>query len=374
MGAAPPDAVMMTRTRVFTNIAAAAGAVWLLLAPGTAWGQGQTWAGINLQQMVEAARWRVGGLRVNAAFTLADTGYDSDIYYGFLTDRVPDVTSSASTPVQILLPLSKTAVIDLSDSPEYAFYLDTREDRSWNNTFYGRVHVALDRIYIQAGGGISNVRRRLSPELEFLVRQKTVSANGLVLWQASKSTSLALLYGGAQYDYGDVVYQGMSIADRLNRNEEYLDLISYVQPSARVRLSFDGQYGSYQFQEEHDGALRDARSYAAFAGIEFIPGEADLELLRGLRGTASLGYMRIDMQDPGLADGSGLVGRSQRHGSPFETDDRRDLLFQRIPILDLFRRFLLPRDERGSNAHEAAVEKGRPLLQLLLWSELLSRF
>ncbi len=297
---------MKMRTREFIKIMAAAGLAGVLLASGAARGQGQTWAGGNLQQMVEAARWRAGVFRLNAAFTLSNTGYDSDIYYGFLAERVPDVTSSASTPVQVLLPLSKKAVIDLSDSPEYVFYLDTPADRAWNNTFSGRVHIALDRVYFQAGGGISNVRRRLSPELEFLVRQNTTSANGLILWQASKSTSMALLYGGAQYDYGDAVYQGTSIADRLNRNEEYLDLISYIQPSARVRLSFDGQYGSYQFRRS--GTLRDAVSYGAFAGVELIPSTSDFELLRGARGTASLGYMRVDMQDPGLADGSGLVG------------------------------------------------------------------
>jgi len=300
---------MKMRTKALANIAAVTGLAWLVIAPGLARAQGQTWVGGNLQKMVEAARWRLGVLRVNAAFRLARTGYDSDIYYGFLIDPTPDVTSSASTPVQVLLPLSKKAVVDVSDSPEYVFYLDNRGQRTWNNTFYGRVHVALDKIYIQAGGGLSNVRRRLSPELDLHIRQKALNLSGLLLWQASKSTSLALLYNGAQFHLEDVNFEGVSLADRLNRNEEYLDLIAYVQPSARVRLSLDGQYGSYQFQGS-EGALRDSTSYALFAGAEFIPAEGDLEIVRGLVGAVTIGYMRIDMRNPQFKDGSGLMGEA----------------------------------------------------------------
>jgi len=295
------------RTRVFGSAAVAAGLVCLLLAPAPARAQGETWVGGNLQQMVESARWRLGEMRVNAAFTLANVGYDSDIYYGFLAERVPDAKASAAVPVQVLLPLSKKAVLDVSESPEYVFYLETERDRSWNNRLYGRLHLALDRVYLQAGGGLSNVKTRLSPELDLNIRLKTTALNGLALWQASRMTSLALLYGGVQYDYGDAEFEGVSLADRLNRNEEFVDLISYVQPSPRLRLSLDGQYGTYEFRRVALG-LRDAESFAFFAGVEFIPGERDFQLLRGFRGTASLGYMRLDMRDPLLRDGSGIVG------------------------------------------------------------------
>jgi hypothetical protein len=300
---------MKKRMKGLINAAAATGLVWLLFAPGSAWGQGQTWVGGNLQQMVEGALWRLGALRVNAAFRLAQTGYDSDIYYGFLADRTPDVTSSASTPVQVLLPLSKKAVLEVSDTPEYAFFLDNRSQRAWNNSAQGRIHVALNRIYFQAGGGLSNVRRRLSPELDLNVRQKTDFVNGLVLWQASKSTSLALLYGGSQYRLEDTVVDGTNLADRLDRNEGLLDLVSYIQPSARIRLSLDGQYGSYEFIRSTT-SLRNSTSYAFFAGIEFVPGPEDLEMIHGLQGAAAIGYMQIDLRDPAFRDGSGLVGQA----------------------------------------------------------------
>ncbi|HSA95797.1 MAG TPA: hypothetical protein VLJ16_07090, partial [Acidobacteriota bacterium] len=63
--------------------------------------------------MVDGARWRIGGLRINAAFTLDNAGYDSDIYYGFLQNaKVPDETFTAGAPVQLIVPLGKTVVLE----------------------------------------------------------------------------------------------------------------------------------------------------------------------------------------------------------------------------------------------------------------------
>ncbi|MBE3111519.1 MAG: hypothetical protein IMZ46_13615, partial [Acidobacteria bacterium] len=62
--------------------AAAALLAWLFMLPGPVFGQGNTWAGASLAQMVEAARWRLGALRINASLALTNAGYDTDIYYG----------------------------------------------------------------------------------------------------------------------------------------------------------------------------------------------------------------------------------------------------------------------------------------------------
>ena len=294
----------------FFGMAGLVFAIWLVGVSGMAYGQGNTWPGAGLAAMVEGARWRLGALRVNAAFTLANTGYDSDIYYGlFGGDPVPDWTVSAGAPVQVLLPLSKSVVLDLSDTPQYLFYLDTQRERAWNNTFRGQIHFAMDRFYIQAGGGTADVRRRFSLELDINVREKRDSLDGLVLWQASKATSIALLVERSQYDYGDAEYLGTSIAEMLNRNEDHVDMIAYVQPNLRTRLFLDGQYGIYTFT---GGAPRnqDAKSYGIFGGIEFVPRTGEIVGRMDIRGGFKLGYMRLDVADPELADGSGFAGEA----------------------------------------------------------------
>ena len=185
--------------------------------------QGNTWAGINLGQMIDAARLRLGALRLNASFELANAGYDSDVYFGYLDEAVPDYTFSAGLPVQVLLPLSKKVVLDVSDTPQYLFYLDTERERAWNNSFQGLIHFALDEIYLQAGLESANVRRRLSPELDANVREKRNGINGLALWQISRMTSLALIYGGAEYSYTDAEFLGENISEMLSRREDFFE-------------------------------------------------------------------------------------------------------------------------------------------------------
>lgn len=279
----------------------------LICAPKKAYGQGNTWAGANLQQMVDAARWKFGLLRVNAAFSLVNAGYDSDVYYGHFNDPVPDFTLSAGLPIQVLVPASKKIVFDFFENPQYLYYLDSKNERAWNNTFRGRAHIAMENFYIRVGGGLSNVRRRLSPELDVNFRQKTNSLEGLFLWQASRRTSLAMVYGGADYDHEDAVFSGTNIAERLNRIENLFDLVVYLQPSARARFFLDGQYGTYALPETTE-ITRDAQSYGIFGGLEFIPREGELVPAARVQGSISLGYIRFDMKAPQFVDGAGLAG------------------------------------------------------------------
>ncbi len=296
----------MKRRAFFLSVVGALLA-WLFLLPRPVLGQGNSWAGASLAQMVEAARWRFGAFRVNAALELTNAGYDTDIYYGYLEEPVPDYTFSAAVPVQVLLPLGKKVVLDVFDSPQYVFYLDTKGERTWNNIFRGQLHFAFDRFYIQAGGGLSNTRQRLSPELNINVRQKEDSLNGTVLWQASRGMSFAFLYGGSKFDYGDAEFGGTSIAETLNREENYFDLVTYLQPTPRVRFFVDGQYGTYTFTEAAS-RFKDTRSYGVFGGLAFVPREGEARPIEPLQGSISLGYKRFDILDPLLLDGSGIVG------------------------------------------------------------------
>jgi len=294
----------------------------LLGLPNLMRAQGRTWVGINLEEMVNAARLRLGVLRLNAAFELSNAGYDSDVYYGYLDEARPDYTLSASLPVQVLLPLSKKVVLDVSDTPQYRFYLETERERAWNNTFQGAIHFALDKVYVQAGGESANVRRRFSPESDINVRERRDGLNGLALWQVSRAASLALIYEGAEYRYSDAEYLGTNITDMLDRREDYFDLVTYVQPGPRTRIFLDGQFGIYKFKGA-DAANRNAKSYAAFAGVEFIPRLGEVLQRTGIRGTLSLGYMRLDIDDPAVSDGSGFAGEAEISFEPMKKTTAR---------------------------------------------------
>jgi len=288
--------------------AVAAFSVMSVLAPKTAWSQGRTWAGESLAQMVDSARWRLDFIRVNGALELINTGYDSDIYYGYLPEPVPDFTLSAGARVQLLIPVNKSIVIDLYEYPQYVYYLATEKERAWNNRFRGQLHIALKKFYFQAGGSMSDVRNRLSPELDVNIREKTDRLDGVALWQASRQTSLAVVYGRAKHDFGESIYGDRDIAQYLNRIEDVADLNFYVQPSPRIRFFMSGQYGKYDFLDEADPS-RDAQSYGIFGGAEFLPKEGELLEATGIEGGFSLGYQELDLKDPYFVDGSGITGQ-----------------------------------------------------------------
>ena len=276
--------------------------------------QGNTWTGESLAQMVDSARWKLGALRVNAALQVTNAGHDSDIYFGYLEDPVPDFTLSASSPVQIFLPLGRTAVLEVQESPQYAHYLDTERERAWNNRLQGRFHVALKKLYLQAEAGLENVRRRVSPELNLNIRQISRSMGATALWQASRGVSMALLYGGATYAYGEPGEGEPDIAAILDRREDLFDAIVYYQPSPRVRFSLGGQHGLYGFTTE---TTRDTRSFGALGGIEFIPRTGEGRVPRGVGGAVRLGYMVFDLIEPGVADASNLVGEADLYAGLF---------------------------------------------------------
>jgi hypothetical protein len=270
-------------------------------------GQGNTWAGASLAQVMESAQWRVGVFRVNASLNLANLGYDTDIYYGYLDEAYPDFTFSAAAPVQIFLPLGKKVVLEAYESPQYLFYINNENERAWNNVFRGQIHFALDRVYVQAGGGLSNVRQRLSPELNVNVRERKDDLHGALLWQLSGDFSIALLGEDARFDYGENESAGLYLSETLNRRESYLDAVAYLQPNPRIRLFLNGQYGTYAFKSEIS-SIRDSRSYGVFGGLAFIPRENEGRHIDPPQGSLTLGFKIFDMINPLAVDGSDFVG------------------------------------------------------------------
>jgi hypothetical protein len=299
----------MNRRIVASLVAAVLLGAGFVLCPPAASAQGNTWAGRSLALLVETARLHWGPLRVNNSLDLANAGYDSDVLYGYFAERLPDVTFSLAAPTQVLALAGKRAVLELYDRPQFVYYAKTASERTFNNTFEGRLHLVLNRFYFQGGFSVDNVRQRLSHELDLNIRQRSNSVNGLVLWQASEDISLALLYRGTRYAYGTIDYQGIDLAAALNRWEDRFDLISYVQPNSRIRLYVDGQYGRHKFTSAGPTS-RNTRSYAVLGGFEILS-EAPGERARaGLHGDFSLGYKYFDIIDPLLKDSSGLTGRA----------------------------------------------------------------
>ena len=283
--------------------------VIFLLSIGQArtFAQGNTWMGTTLEQMVTAARGRAGAFRYNAAFRLQNAGYDSDIYFGMTANPVPDYTITAGPEIQIFFPIKKRFVFDVSESPRYVFFFDTKRERALNNTFAGRVHFVFGRFYIQAGGGLADAKQRLSTEVNLNVRLKQNDLTGLVLWQALKETSFALRYRRSELRYENLTQGTFEFSMNLNRRESFINLSAYLQQHSKTRFYLNGEYGSFAFTDAA-ARVRDSKSYGIYGGIEFIPAAEGVEQTAGVRGRINLGYRRFDVLSHGAKDYSGVVG------------------------------------------------------------------
>ena len=273
-----------------------------------AYAQGQTWVGQDLEQSISSAWGRAGALRYNAALQVDSAGYDSDIYFGMLPNRVPDFIFSLGPDLRIFVPLKKWLILDVSDSPRYVFYAKTTRERTLNNSFNGNVHFAFSKLYAQAGAVLVNAKQRLNSELNLNVRVKTDDYSGLLLWQASRQTSVALQYQRSKFTYENLASEPTDIGANLDRTEGVFKLLAYFEQRTKIRLYLSGEYGTYTFAEMAS-AFRNSRNYGAYAGLEFLPPERGFEgETSGMRGSVSMGYKRLDVIDPAQKDYSGLAG------------------------------------------------------------------
>ncbi len=284
--------------------AAAAAVLLLLPRPAGAWGN--TWAGGYLEAAYNALRWRLGPVRYNAALMVYNTGYDSDIYFGMTGERTPDFTSDIIPDFQALYPISRKFVLEVEEQPQYAFFAKTEGERNFNNIASGRAHIVLDRWYFQASGTHSNVRERLSSDLNMRVRLNQFDMKGIALWQASKTKSVLVQYTASRLRYEDLTYAGSEISRNLDRNESYAVLGLLSQNRSGAIYYLNGEYGAIDFTDPLS-ANKNTGSYAAYAGIEFLPAPGEDSALSRISGRINVGFNWFDLKDPAQRDYKGWV-------------------------------------------------------------------
>ena len=303
----------MRKIRKAVIIGLAAG-MSLSFAPVHLFGWGDTWMGSALELAVNAAHSRLGPLMYDAAFLIDHAGHATDIYYGSTPNAVPDFTFTTGPSLHLLLPVEKKVVFDFYELPQYVFFLDTKGQRTLNNTFAGLVHFVLDKFYFQAGGGLIDVKERLSTELNINVRRKEDALNGLALWQISKGASLALQFRRTTFNYENFTPEFTpevgNIGQQLDRTETYINVKTYLEQHARLRFYLDGEYGSYEFTDPAS-SFKNSRSYSIFGGVDFLPPAGGYEgQTSGVRGSINLGYKSMDFLNPLQRGYSGLAGNT----------------------------------------------------------------
>lgn len=281
--------------------AAAAALLALTAVPGSA----ETWKGLALQRQLREAPWHLGPIRIQPSLVVSNAGIDSNIYYA-ASEPIKDFTLTAGPAATVHIPFYRKFVLSVYGSPQYVWYSKTERERTWNHYFRGAAQLSLKDVFFSLEGAYSDARERWNTEIDIRPRRKEQGAAASVLVNLAHRTSFALAARTVRYDYESIVYEGgFDVEERLNRREDYANVQLFYQASSQRRFFLDFEYGRYDFAFAAAAALKDSRSGAAYAGLEFSP------LGRRVRGRIRLGYKAFDIRAPEGIDYQGLVGDTQ---------------------------------------------------------------
>jgi hypothetical protein len=274
----------------------------------------ETWRGLELERKWHDAAWKFGPFRIQPSLVISNAGVDSNLFYS-PADPVKDFTITAGPAATVYIPIHRKFILSTYGSPQYVWYSKTEQERTWNYYFNGAAQLSLKNVFFSVEGNYSDARERWNTEIDIRPRRKEKGYGGSVLIRAAWKTSFSLGYRTVKYDYESVVYgDSFDVRERLNRQESYANFSLFYQAATQRRFFLDFEYGLYEFDFATQAAIGDARSGAAYVGLEFS------RLGRRVRGRVRIGYKKYDVRAVDGPDYQGVVGDSQlwvRLAKPF---------------------------------------------------------
>lgn len=259
------------------------------------------WKGIR-----EAARLRLGPLRVDPALRIFDAGYDSNVYFRPAGDAsVPDYTAMISPELKAYWLAGNSFIFSFTENPEYLFFLKESDLRAFTNSFSsGLRFLALQRMSLSAEYHVRQHVRRSTSELDRRIEDTIKGWEGGLFFETPRGTSLGISWSLDDYRYRDVASEYLEdlYARALDRRETsaafevYYRVFSESHFFATVGLSRD----EFRFPES---AWRNASSFRAMGGIRF-------PLIGRARGQVIMGWKSFKPESPVRKPFSGLVSAS----------------------------------------------------------------
>ncbi len=276
----------------------------LLFAPGLKAQEYRTFRS-DLESVKSEENWAFGPFRIDPSLAF-NLSYDSSIYgtYGNL-EPVPDYIASIALPITIYLPLRDRLILSFTDRPEYLYFFDLKNERSFNNSYSLGARLLLFSRFVFSGSyGFERAKYRVSSEIEQRVFQQTESSSASLFLETARDTALGVIGSRSRFTYEDQTLPGgeTPLSASLNRTEDNLRLEFYRQVFVDGSFFLNFGYTDYVFLNP-EASYRDSYSYQANAGIRF-------PLLGRARGLLSLGYKNLNPREPGRKRFSGLVGNT----------------------------------------------------------------
>ena len=214
----------------------------------------------------ETARFRLGPVKLMPVLGLRDVGYNDNVT-GSVSNPVSDWTGTVAGGAKLIVPLGEKWAIRGSVIPEYTWYLDSEDLRSWGGTYTGSVVALFNRLTFEAGAGYQKRSEVVSSEA--VVARPRMTTEGKAAIEVDVLPRLAV-YGGydavkTRYDDAALVIGGAPTAANLDRDEaRWLGGVRYRM---REWFSLGVQYmgGTQEFVTAPQARDNDQTGWAAVA-------------------------------------------------------------------------------------------------------------
>lgn len=251
-------------------------------------------------------RW--GALRARPGLELANLGYDSNILYS-AENEVGDYTATVFAKLDGLMLFGSRGFMTFDPKLGYTAYLDNPDQNF--PIFRGKLRATLPIKRYGIFGEVELIRDTERPlDLQDTRPYRSESALGLgLILEPGWRTTIEISRRRTRWAYDDPdetdLGAGQTIDDILDRRVVTDKLLGRYDLHGRTTLTFEVESARIDFDSLDSRVIppvsKDSDAWSVMPGLEFGEGGS-------LTGVAKAGWMRVDAEDPQLADFNGFVG------------------------------------------------------------------
>lgn len=189
-----------------------------------------------------------GGFYLRPSLTIGNIGYNSNIYsFDYL--ETPDWVGQASLNLDAALVIRDRFIIQASESPSYAYYRDTENERAFNNEFQLAAHTHMGRFNLHYRFEKLYVRSVVNPETEWRLRRWETSHVFSADYGNQQRFYLSAYFRRSDFTFEDeLLFNTYNVRVLFARSEYWAGVSLNKALFTRTRFSFHFDYYDHRYQ------------------------------------------------------------------------------------------------------------------------------
>lgn len=250
----------------------------------------------------ENAKLHLGPLRLHPRFQIRDFGYDDNVYFTREGAPVGDYSADVSFDILGYIPVGRSLILSVTESPEFRLYAKQRNLRTFTNSVSASAKLRLLNRFVLSGlYRYSDHLRRVYSEFTRQTRDINEGYQGSVFFETVRGSSVGFVGTVDDYRYRDVggTDESSLLYQTLDRRETAgaveLNLAAFSRSLAFARAG----YADYEFSNP-SSQWRNSHATYVSAGLRF-------PLLGRARGALVFGFKRFTPRDSSQKGFEGLT-------------------------------------------------------------------